>query len=48
VLARRSDKPRGRVLVVSKNRHGPLGRVELDWSGTAFAEGDGPREEVAL
>lgn len=48
VLARRSDKPRGRVLVVSKNRHGPLGRVELDWSGTAFAEGDGPREEVSL
>jgi replicative DNA helicase len=48
VLARRNDKPRGRVLVVSKNRHGPLGRVELDWSGTAFAEGDGPRDEVAL
>jgi replicative DNA helicase len=48
VLARRSDKPRGRVLVVSKNRHGPLGRVELDWSGTAFAEGDGPREDVEL
>lgn len=44
VLARHKERDRGRVLVVSKNRHGPLGRVELDWSGTAFAEGDAPQE----
>jgi hypothetical protein len=45
VLARHADreeKPRTRVLVVAKNRHGPLGRVELQWTGTAFHEGDEP------
>ena len=48
VLARRGDDPGQRVLVVSKNRHGPLGRVELRWSGTAFGEGDAPAEAVEL
>ena len=48
VLARQGDKPGGRVLVVSKNRHGPLGRVDLRWSGTAFSEGDAPAEAVEL
>lgn len=38
VLARHADRPTGRVLVVAKNRHGPLGRTELDWTGTAFVE----------
>lgn len=45
VLARHADreeKPRTRVLVIAKNRHGPLGRVELQWTGTAFHEGDEP------
>ena len=32
----RQGPPRRRVLVVSKNRHGPLGRVELGWSGTDY------------
>lgn len=47
VLARHADrkeKPRTRVLVIAKNRHGPLGRVELQWTGTTFTEG--PAEEV--
>lgn len=53
VLARHADQPRTRVLVASKNRHGPLGRVELEWTGTAFRETDAPRaaaelEEIAL
>lgn len=53
VLARHADRPRIRVLVASKNRHGPLGRVELEWTGTAFRETDAPRgadalEEIAL
>lgn len=39
VVARKADDPGARVLVVSKNRHGPLGRVELGWSGTAYTEG---------
>ena len=47
VLAKHSERPRGRVLVVAKNRHGPLGRAELDWTGTAFVEGDLP-EEISL
>lgn len=41
VLARHADKvnrPRTRVMVVAKNRHGPLGRVEFEWSGTTFTE----------
>ena len=46
VLARHADQPKARVFVVAKNRHGPLGRVELEWSGTAFREGDSPREPV--
>ena len=40
VLARVGDTTR-RALVVSKNRHGPLGRVELEWSGTAFSDAEG-------
>lgn len=47
VLAKHAERPRGRVLVVAKNRHGPLGRAELDWTGTAFVEGDLP-EEISL
>lgn len=46
VLARHADQKGARVFVVAKNRHGPLGRVELEWSGTAFHEGDAPREPV--
>ena len=46
VLARHAEQAKTRVLVVAKNRHGPLGRVSLDWSGTAFGEGDAPREPV--
>ena len=50
VLARHKDKPRTRVLVMSKNRHGPLGRVELTWSGTAFREPDDapPPQEIDI
>lgn len=42
VLARQKDaaKSRERVLVVAKNRHGPLGSVDLRWNGTAFASQD--------
>lgn len=47
VLAKHAERPRGRVLVVAKNRHGPLGRAELDWTGTAFIEGD-ITEEISL
>lgn len=47
VLAKHAERHRGRVLVIAKNRHGPLGRAELDWTGTAFVEGDLP-EEIAL
>ncbi len=38
VLARQKDaaRSRERVLVVAKNRHGPLGAVDLRWNGTAF------------
>lgn len=42
VLARSGNAPNGRVLVVAKNRHGPLGRAELRWSGTDFREDDSP------
>ena len=39
VLARSTDPQSSRrTLVVSKNRYGPTGRVELDWSGTRFTE----------
>ena len=37
VLARSGDEGRGRTVVLAKNRHGPLGRVDLAWNGTAFA-----------
>lgn len=47
VLAKHAQRHRGRVLVVAKNRHGPLGRAELEWTGTAFTEGDLP-EEISL
>ena len=47
VLAKHAQRPRSRVLVVAKNRHGPLGRAELEWTGTSFVEGDLP-EEIAL
>lgn len=45
VLARDKDRPERRVLVVSKNRHGPLGRVELGWSGTDYHEAAGDQPE---
>lgn len=38
MLAHHADRPTRRVLVVAKNRHGPLGRTELDWTGTASVE----------
>lgn len=42
VLARQQgEEARGRTLVVAKNRHGPLGRVDLAWSGTAFSSAEG-------
>ncbi|MEZ4409241.1 MAG: DnaB-like helicase C-terminal domain-containing protein [Polyangiales bacterium] len=47
VLARHADRPKTRVLLVAKNRHGPVGRAELTWAGTAFAEGDA-QEEISL
>jgi replicative DNA helicase len=47
VLAKHAQRPRSRVLVVAKNRHGPLGRAELEWTGTSFVEGDLP-EEISL
>lgn len=47
VLAKHAERSRGRVLVVAKNRHGPLGRAELEWTGTAFTEGD-ISEEIVL
>jgi replicative DNA helicase len=49
VLARHADreaKPKTRVLVLAKNRHGPLGRVEFEWSGTSFC--DAPGEEGVM
>lgn len=46
VLARNPNQAKARVFVVAKNRHGPLGRVELEWSGTAFREGDLPQESA--
>lgn len=44
VLARTAERPDARVLVVAKNRHGPVGRAELTWSGTTFTmpADDGP------
>ena len=42
VLARQKDtaKARERSLVIAKNRHGPLGSVDLRWNGTAFSSPD--------
>jgi replicative DNA helicase len=42
VLARHTEQAGRRVLVVSKNRHGPVARAELVFTGTAFHEGDAP------
>ncbi len=36
-----------RVLVLAKNRHGPVGRADLLWNGHTFSVADGPRE-IAL
>lgn len=47
VLARHAERAKTRVLVVAKNRHGPVGRAELVWTGTAFAE-DEAQEEISL
>ncbi len=47
VLARNADRPRSRVLVLSKNRHGPVGRAELDWNGHCFTA-PGSAEEIEL
>lgn len=50
VLSRDKAEATRRTLVVAKNRHGPLGRVELEWSGTEFSEprGDMPtRSDLA-
>ena len=38
VLAKDKTEPKKRTLVIAKHRHGPTGRVDLHWSGTAFAE----------
>ena len=40
VLARSGEEGRGRTIVLAKNRHGPLGRVDLAWSGTAFSSAE--------
>jgi replicative DNA helicase len=46
VLSRGADGGRSRVLVLAKNRHGPVGRAELQWNGHTFSSTDGPREIV--
>ena len=38
VLAKRKDTPDRRLLVVAKNRHGSLGKIELLWEGTEFID----------
>lgn len=38
VMAKHAERRDTRVLVMAKNRHGPVGRVELEWNGTAFSE----------
>lgn len=38
VLAKGKADAMERTLVVSKNRHGPLGRVGLGWNGTAYTD----------
>ncbi|MBK6531249.1 MAG: AAA family ATPase [Deltaproteobacteria bacterium] len=47
VLARSAEGGRKRVLVLAKNRHGPVGRADLLWNGHTFSVADGPRE-IAL
>lgn len=44
VLARNAEPRRGRVLVLAKNRHGPVGRADLEWNGHTFSCAEGPRE----
>ena len=44
VLARSAEGGRNRVLVLAKNRHGPVGRADLKWNGHTFSAADGPRE----
>ncbi|MBP6832390.1 MAG: AAA family ATPase [Deltaproteobacteria bacterium] len=46
VLARNAERGRGRVLVLAKNRHGPVGRADLEWNGHTFSCADGPKEIV--
>jgi aspartate oxidase len=36
-----------RVLVLAKNRHGPVGRADLEWNGHTFTSVEGLRE-IAL
>jgi replicative DNA helicase len=48
VLARNAAPSRGRVLVLAKNRHGPVGRAELDWNGHTFTSGSDGLQEIAL
>lgn len=47
VLARSAEGGRNRVLVLAKNRHGPVGRADLLWNGHTFSVADGLRE-IAL
>jgi len=46
VLARNAEAKRGRVLVLAKNRHGPVGRADLEWNGHTFSTNEGPKEIV--
>ncbi len=46
VLARNAERGRGRVLVLAKNRHGPVGRADLEWNGHTFSTTEGPKEIV--
>ena len=46
VLARNAERGRGRVLVLAKNRHGPVGRADLEWNGHTFSTNEGPKEIV--
>ncbi len=48
VLARNAAPSRGRVLVLAKNRHGPVGRAELDWNGHTFTSASDGLQEIAL
>ena len=46
VLARNAAPSQGRVLVLAKNRHGPVGRAELRWNGHTFSSTGAPGEIV--